>query len=133
MAESPELSDLQVDVMRVLWQHGESSVAEVQSRLALRRDLAVTTVATLLSRLEKRELVTHRSEGRVFIYRALVTEPQVRRSMLGSLVQSLFLGDRAAVVSQLLADSDLEPGDVEKMKALIAESQKRKQPKRRAR
>lgn len=133
MAESPELSDLQVDVMRVLWQHGESSVAEVQTRLARRRELAVTTVATLLSRLEKRGLVAHRSEGRVFIYRALVTEPQVRRSMLGSLVESLFLGDRAAVVSQLLADADLQPGDVEKMKALISESQKQMPSKRRTR
>jgi BlaI family penicillinase repressor len=125
-----ELSELQLDLMRVLWRHREASAAEVQAHLAKRRPLAITTVSTLLSRLEKRGLVAHRSEGRVFVYHATVSEPQVRRSMLRSLVDSLFMGDRAAVVSQLLADGDVAPGDIDKMQALIDDGRKKKSARR---
>lgn len=130
-SNSTELSELQLDLMRVLWQHGEASATEVRAHLARRRRLAITTVSTLLSRLEKRGLVDHRSEGRVFLYKALVTEPQVRKSMLRSMVESLFMGDHTAVVSQLLADGDLAADDVDKMKALIDDSRKRKAARRR--
>lgn len=119
MPDTTELSDLQLSVMRVLWTRREASVAEVQAALEDERDLAITTVSTILSRLEKRGVVTHRSEGRLFIYRATVTEPEVRRSMLGSLVDSLFSGDPAAVVGQLLATRDVSPGDLDRMRALI--------------
>ena len=57
------LSDLQLDVMRVLWR-GEASVSDVAAELAVRRGLAHTTVATVLTRLAKRDLVAARRDGR---------------------------------------------------------------------
>jgi predicted transcriptional regulator len=123
MTDIGGLSDLQLAVMGVLWKSREATAAEVHAALA-DRDLAITTVSTILSRLEKRGVVTHRSEGRLYIYRAAVSEPDVRRSMLGSLVDSLFSGDPAEVVSQLLARRDLSPGDLDRMRALIDASQK---------
>lgn len=124
MPETGGLSELQLAVMNVLWTHREASAAEVHAALA-DRALAITTVSTILSRLEKRGVVAHRTEGRLYIYRAAVSEPDVRRSMLGSLVDSLFSGDPAAVVSQLLAARDLSPGDLDRMRSLIEESRKR--------
>jgi predicted transcriptional regulator len=124
----PDLSDLQLAVMRVLWRRGEASAAEVQAALAAERGLAITTVSTLLTRLEHRGVVSHRSEGRLFIYRATVSEPDVRRSMLGSLVASVFSGDPTAVVSQLLTNHELSPGDLDRMRELIDES--RRAPRR---
>ena len=128
-----DLSDLQLDIIRVLWQRGEATAADVRAALAGRRRLAITTVSTLLTRLEKRGLLSHRADGRVFVYRAKVSEPQVRRSMLRSLVDSLFLGDRAAVVSQLLDDKDVSPGDVDRMRALVDESRTRTRRRGRSR
>ena len=58
-AEPVTLSDLQMDVMRVLWRHGESGPSEVTRALRPGRDLALTTVSTLLTRLGKRGLVAH--------------------------------------------------------------------------
>ena len=83
-----DLSDLQLDLMRVLWR-GEASVADVAAEMALRRGLAHTTVATVLTRLAKRGLVAARRDGRQLVYRALVDESQVRRSMVGGLIQFL--------------------------------------------
>jgi len=119
MNDMAELSELQLDIVRVLWRHKEATAAQVQAALDAERGLALTTVSTLLSRLEKRGLVTHRTEGRTFIYRAAVTEPQVRHSMLGSLVDSVFKGDPTELVSQLLSARDLSPDDLEKIRAMV--------------
>jgi BlaI family transcriptional regulator, penicillinase repressor len=129
MADAVELSELQLAVMRVLWSRGGASAAEVQAALQDERDLAITTVSTILARLEKRGVVRHRSEGRLFVYRATVSEPDVRRSMVGSLVHSLFSGDPTALVHQLLASQDLSPGDLDRMRALI-DARKRGERKR---
>lgn len=114
------LSDLQLDLMRVLWR-GEASVAEVAGEMALRRGLAHTTVATVLTRLAKRGLVEPRRDGRQLVYRALVDESQVRRSMVGGLIQSLFRGDPQALLAHLVREQDVESGDLAKIQALLAE------------
>ena len=119
-----DLSDLQLDVIRVLWLRKEATAAEVQAALDADRGLALTTISTLLSRLEKRGLITHRTEGRTFYYRATITEPQVRRSMLGSLVDSVFRGDPAELVSQLLSARDLSPEDLERIRSMVEAARK---------
>ena len=124
MPPTVELSDLQLDVVRVLWRRKEATAAEVQSALDSPRGLALTTVSTLLSRLEKRGLVAHRTEGRTFIYHATVTEPEVRHSMLGSLVDSVFRGDPTELVSQLLSAKDLSPNDLDRIRAMVEAARK---------
>jgi predicted transcriptional regulator len=113
------LTELQLAVMRVLWERAEASVVEIWEALRPERGLAQTTVATLLSRLEKRGVVAHRREARQFVYRATVTEPQVRRVMVRELTARLFDGDVAALVSHLLTAREMSAGDLARVKALI--------------
>lgn len=110
------LSELQIAVVRVLWRHGETSVSDIAKVLGNERGLKHTTVATLLTRLEKRGVVEQRREGRQLIYRALVSEPQVRRSMVADLVGSLFGGDSRELVAHLVRESELAPGDLENLR-----------------
>ena len=124
MSEAQQLSELQLAFMRALWDLEEATVAEVHGRLARSRELAPTTVATVLSRLEKRGLVTHRSSGRQFIYRALLSEQQVRRSMLGRVIEYLFEGDVTAVLSHLLSAREIDPDDLAEVKKLIADRER---------
>lgn len=114
------LSDLQIAVVRVLWRNGETSVTDIAKVLGDERGLKHTTVATLLTRLEKRGVVEQRREGRQLIYRALVSEPQVRRSMVADLVGSLFGGDSRELVAHLVRESDLAPGDLENLRKRLA-------------
>jgi len=119
MALEIGLSDLQLAVMRVLWDGGESATTTVASALATQRGLAHTTVATLLSRLEKRGVVSARREGRQLIYRALVPESAVRRSMVSGLLGSLFGGDAKALVAHLLAEDEIAPQDLQRVRELL--------------
>jgi len=114
------LSELQIAVVRVLWRNGETSVTDIAKVLGDERGLKHTTVATLLTRLEKRGVVEQRREGRQLIYRALVSEPQVRRSMVADLVGSLFGGDSRELVAHLVRESDLAPGDLENLRKRLA-------------
>ena len=118
MTEDIVLSDLQLDLMRVLWRSGELSVAEVTEALA-DRDLAHTTVATLLTRLEKRGVVESRRDGRVLAYRASVSEAQVRRNMVSSLIAQVFRGDPRALLAHLVSEREVAPGDLEQVRALL--------------
>ncbi|TNJ33291.1 BlaI/MecI/CopY family transcriptional regulator [Arenimonas terrae] len=117
------LSELQLDVMRVLWR-GEASVADVAAALVTSRGLAHTTIATVLTRLAKRGLVDANRDGRQLIYRALVDESQVRRSMVGDLIQSLFRGDPKALLAHLVSEKEVAPGDLERVQALLAKAPK---------
>ena len=119
MSESHQLTDLQIAVMRVLWEKGEASVAEIWEALQPERGLAQTTVATLLSRLEKRGAVTHRSRARQFLYTAVISESDVRRVMVRELTERLFDGDVAALMSHLLTARAVSPGDLARVKELV--------------
>lgn len=123
MSSQHHLSDLQLAIMRSIWAHGEATVTQVHADLQAQRGLAPTTVATMLSRMEKKELVEHRTEGRQFVYRARVTEQDVRRSMVGELTDLLFEGDPAELVNHLLAGRDFSADDLARVKALLDEKE----------
>jgi len=67
MPDATQLTDLQIALLRVLWDRREATVAEIAEALRPARDLAPTTIATLLSRLEKRGVVSHTAQGRQYV------------------------------------------------------------------
>jgi predicted transcriptional regulator len=122
MGGQHNLGDLQYAIMRVLWEESEATVARVQERLAEseRHERALTTIATMLTKMEKKGVVSHRSEGRIFVYRASVQEDAVRRSMVTELTDRLFQGDYGALVSHLLDEQDIDRGELQRLRALLA-------------
>lgn len=112
------LTPLQLAVMQVLWAREEASVADVQKGMRGKR-LALTTVATLLTRLEQRGLLSHRVDGRQYLYRARVSPVDVRQSVTRDLLGSLFHGDVTAFVTQLLDARDLTREEIADLKRLL--------------
>lgn len=123
--DSVHLTELQLAIVRILWTRGPSTVLEVQEGLLPDRPLAQTTVATLLTRLERRGVVSHQNNGRQYTYRAEVTEPQVRRSMVSELTDMLFDGRPTALISHLIDDREIDAGELDEMKRLIAAAEQR--------
>ncbi len=125
MPQSHQLTELQLALLRVLWERGEATVVEICDALRPARSLAPTTVATLLSRLERRGVVTHRTAARQFVYAAAVTEADVRHSMLSELTEQLFDGDVTELVHHLLSAREMTADDLGKVKELIANHEAR--------
>lgn len=119
MKELHRLTDLQVDVLAVLWERGEATVAEVHQALERAHGLARKTVGTLLFRLEQQGVIGHREDGREYVYSARVTRDQVERAAVGSVLGRLFRGDVAAMVSHALRAEEVEPGDVERLREML--------------
>ena len=116
------LTELQLEIMGVLWGRGEATALDVREALRPGRNLAPTTVSTLLSRLERKGVVAHRAEGRQFVYRAAVEEARVKRSLVSEFTEvadRLFAGDMAELVTQLLAESDVGPDDLARVREMI--------------
>ena len=120
METSHHLGDLQLAIMRVLWNHGQATVAEVHETLEPERGLALTTIATMLTKMEKKGVVDHHAEGRRFIYRPLVSESQVRRSMVADLTSQLFRGDVTALVNHLLSEHEIDDQELTQLRELIS-------------
>ena len=120
--KSHHLGDLQHAIMCVLWDHGEASVAQVHELLApTPHARALTTVATMLTKMERKGVVTHRSEGRQFVYRATVSRREVKRSMVDELTRRLFGGSATSLVAHLLEEQEIDPSDLDRLRDLIAE------------
>ena len=119
------LGDLQLRIMRVLWESAPASVAEVRDRLAGER-LAYTTVATMLRKMEDRGLLQHREQGRKFLYEPAVSSEEVTRSMADDLVDRLFEGSLADTVSHLLRTREIGPQELGRLERLIQDHKRRR-------
>ncbi|MEM9453066.1 MAG: BlaI/MecI/CopY family transcriptional regulator [Myxococcota bacterium] len=116
------LGKLQLAIMRVLWAAGESTVAEVHRALEPSHGLAPTTIATMLKKMEGKGVVVHRTEGRRFIYRPIVSESTVTRSMVADLKERLFGGSAAALVSHLLQSHEVDDEELAELRRQIEQA-----------
>lgn len=116
------LTGLQLSIMDVLWDRGEATTQDVWEHLSEGRSLALTTVATIMSRLERKRVLTHRREGRQYVYRATVTRGEVRRSKVKELTENLFGGDSAALLSHLVRAEDVDADELRRIRELLDEA-----------
>ncbi|APZ93384.1 BlaI/MecI/CopY family transcriptional regulator [Fuerstiella marisgermanici] len=120
-----KLGGRQLSVMRVLWEHGEATVAEVQQFLDTDPPLAYSTVATVLSRMERKGLIAHRTKDRQYCYRPVVSKDGAGQSLVGELVDRVFGGSPAELVNHLLASDQIDKDELERIKELVIEHAKR--------
>jgi BlaI family transcriptional regulator, penicillinase repressor len=117
------VGDLQLQILKILWERGDATVTQVMENLT-GTELAYTTVATMLRKMEGRGLVTHRAEGRSFIYRPKLKPAEVSHSMANHLVDRLFEGSLIDAVNHLLTTREVSRDELEKIERLIAEKRK---------
>lgn len=118
------LGDLQLKILKILWERGESNVAEVHEALEASDRLAYTTVATMLRKMEARGLVRHRTDDRRFLYSAAVTSEEVTRNMSHDMIERLFEGNLADMVSHLLQTREVSREELTELERLIARRKK---------
>ena len=113
-----QLTDRQLQIMDVIWERGSATATDVHHALRRTR-LARKTIATLLTRLEQHRLLTHDVDGREFVYRPLVSREQVARAKVRSVLDLVLAGDVTLLVRHALEADEVEPGDIEKVEALL--------------
>lgn len=107
--------------MKVLWRRGESSVADMVTATSGDAPLAYTSVLTTVRILESKGYVTHRQEGRAFLYSATVAENEASRSEVRHVLRRFFGNSREKLLLALLGDDDITPDELRRLKEAIAQ------------
>ena len=117
MARPPSttLTDSERAILEVLWKKKEASVREVADELAKKKPVAYTTVLTMFRILDKKGLVSHRTEGRAFIYSPAISRNEARSHALENLLRQFFNGSPNVLAQHLLSEHDM---DLAELKAL---------------
>lgn len=110
-------TDRELDVMSVLWDLGDATVAEVRARLT--DDLAYTTVLTVLRTLEQKGHVEHTGEGRAHRYHPLVKREAAGRSALRRLLDKVFQGSPELLMTHLVSDKNLSDEELRRLRKLL--------------
>ena len=109
------LGKLELMIMHVVWERGEATVRQVRSAIASKRDLAYSTVMTMMGKMEKKDVLTHRVEDRTYIYRSLVSRDEVEGSMLRDLLENVFGGSHQQLVNALVEHESLSREELIRM------------------
>ena len=117
---SVTLTEAELRLMKLLWTRGESAVADLVSALLDNKPLAYTSVLTTVRILEQKGYVTHRQEGRAFLYSPCVAEHEASRSEVRHVLQRFFGNSRERLLLSLLGDDDVTAEELERLKQAIA-------------
>jgi len=114
------LTQAELRLMKVLWDRGESTVADMVKVTSADGELAYTSVLTTIRILETKGYVTHRQEGRAFLYSSSVGELEASRSEVRHVLQRFFSNSRERLLLSLLGDDEISPNELKRMKEAIA-------------
>ena len=114
-----KLGALQKAVMEAVWELGEASVQQVRDRLGREPLPAYTTVLSVMQKLEKAGWLSHRAEGRSYLYRPVRSREEAGTSSLRTFVERVFRGDPMLLFQHLLEDEDLSDEDLRALKTMI--------------
>ena len=127
MARPPakELTERELEVMHLFWEHGPQTAADARDRLAKDgRDLAYTTVATLIRILVEKGFLKQANDERPFIYKSLRSFEEVSRRLVGDLVHRVFQGSREELLVRLLDGKKLTTKERELLQQILRETER---------
>src|SRR5262245_21441782 len=121
----PPLSEAQLEIMNVVWERGEATVADVWKALAGRRRVARNTVLTMLARLEEKGWLLRDAEGHAHRYRAAVPRDATLGTMIRRLVETAFGGSAEGLMMALLHGRGVSKDEAARLRAMVEQAEKR--------
>ena len=126
----PRLSNLEMQILEQLWEHGASSVREIQERFPARKRPAYTTVQTMLSRLEAKKAVRRAKKiATAFIFEATIPRDAARRRLIDDFL-AVFGGEPQPIMAHLIESGRLTLDDVKDAERQLRERLKNKMEKK---
>jgi BlaI family transcriptional regulator, penicillinase repressor len=119
-------TERELDLLKVLWERGPSSVREVYELLSRSEDLSFTTVQTMLQVMFDKGLVERELMGRSLIYTAKVKREEAERAMVGDLLERLFNGSAQQLLARALDVKKASPEELRAIQTLINKARKGK-------
>jgi predicted transcriptional regulator len=112
-------TDLELEILKVLWAQGPCTVKQLQEGLSASRELAYTTVVTMLTIMASKGFVRKRRQGGGHVYEPLVQRQEASSGMLQDLVARVYDGSTLAVVQSLLDAADIDAEELAEIRRLV--------------
>lgn len=119
-SKSKHPTELELEILKVLWREGELNVRQVREFLAeSARELAHTTLVTMLNLMTEKKYVSRRPKANSYLFRSKVTQEKVSQGMAADLVTRVFGGSRSALMLSLLDHQKLSTDERDQLLGLI--------------
>ena len=115
------LTEVELELMTIIWGIGQGSVADVIARLPKGRDLAYTSVSTILRILEQKGTLKSRKEGRGHVYIPLLKKAEYEKRAIKHVVDHVIQGSPVDLVKRLLGSHTLKESEIQEIRALLKE------------
>lgn len=112
-------TELELEILKIIWREGPLAVREVRDLLAEKRDLAYTSVMTIMNIMTRKGYLKRTKQGRGFTYEAKISKQATSRGMLSDVVNRVFGGSAMAAMLNLLETNDLDDRELEELRTLI--------------
>ena len=112
-------TELELEILKILWREGPLSGRGIRDALAETRDLAYTSVMTIMRIMTEKKYARRKKVGGNFIYHARVAEKTVTQRMLRDIVDRVFGGSAAAVMLNLLQTADLDEQELKQLRRIV--------------
>ena len=125
-----KLSEFELDVMQIFWEKGTSSSPEVFKCINEEKDVAYSTVKTIIDRLEvKKAIVRERVEGRAIFYAPSIEKSAITQELLPSFLKRFFNGKPSNLIAYLMKDEKLSDDDIAYLETFLAKQKGNKSNK----
>jgi predicted transcriptional regulator len=124
----PRPTDAELEILRVLWDQGPSTVRDVHSTLVLHREIGYTTVLKFMQIMAAKGLVERDETARAHVYKARVAQEQTQRQLVGHLLDRAFGGSAANLMMQALSGRKASAQEIAQMRQMLADFEKGKEP-----
>src|SRR5438876_12391475 len=128
LSKRPVLTSQELEIMKVVWRSGASTVRDVYETLLEQRKIAYTTVMTMMNILEQKGHLKKSQKDRAYVYQATRPQKQVIRGMVREIVDRVFNGSAEPLLLHLVEERRLSERDVEEIRRMLRESSERKRP-----
>lgn len=112
-------TELELEILKIIWRDGPSSVKEVRHALVNFRKLATTSVMTIMNIMVDKGYLKRRKEGPAYAYHPRVSEEATHRKILKDLVKRVFDGSTSTAMVHLLQSADLDDAEIRKLRQLL--------------
>jgi predicted transcriptional regulator len=119
-------TELELEILKILWRDGQATVRQVRKKLVDFRKLAYTSVMTMMTIMTEKGYLKRSKEGNYYVYKPRVTEQETTRGILSDIVERLFDGSAAAAMVNLLETKNIDEDEMKQLRELIKQKGREK-------
>lgn len=123
---TPTPTDAELEILRVLWARGESTVREVHEAIGAAKDVGYTTVLKQMQVMHRKGLLARSDRFRSHVYQPVQSQDKMQRQLAGAILQQAFGGSARQLLQSALAGRRVDPRELDEIRALLDEYERKR-------